>query len=137
MEGIEYSDSRPVSPEEYTALLETTTLGERRPLDDPGRVALMLRNASLTITAWRGGELVGIARTVTDLAYCCYLSDLAVRGDLQRQGIGRELIRQVQRRLHPKAKIILLAAPQARGYYPRLGFTQHGSAWTLGASEAL
>jgi len=39
----------------------------------------MLRNANLVITAWDGDVLVSISRSVTDFAYCTYLSDLAVR----------------------------------------------------------
>lgn len=35
----------------------------------------------IVITAWDGGKIVGIARALTDYAYCCYLSDLAVDTD--------------------------------------------------------
>lgn len=111
-------------------LYESSTLGQRRPVNDRDRMAAMLRNANLVVTAWEGELLVGIARSVTDFAYCTYLSDLAVRQSHQRQGIGRELIRRT-RELGGEATVILLSAPAATGYYPRLGLTQHLSAWTL------
>lgn len=111
-------------------LYEASTLGQRRPIQDRERMATMLRNANLVVTAWEGDLLVGIARSVTDFAYCTYLSDLAVRLSHQRQGIGRELIRRT-REMGGEATVILLSAPAASGYYPRLGLTQHPSAWTL------
>lgn len=63
--------------------------------------------------------------------------DLAVRESHQRQGIGIELIRQTREALGPRSMIVLLAAPAAVDYYPKIGFTQHGSAWLLRAGEPL
>jgi predicted N-acetyltransferase YhbS len=74
--------------------------------------------------------LVGIARSLSDFSYATYLSDLAVRVSHQKQGIGRELIRRTQA-AGGAATVILLSAPKAVNYYPRIGFTQHPSAWTL------
>jgi ribosomal protein S18 acetylase RimI-like enzyme len=89
----------------------------------------MLEHANLICTAWDGDLLVGVARSVTDFTFCCYLSDLAVDAAYQRQGIGLELIRLTQSRIHPDAKLVLLAAPKAVHYYPKIGMTQHHSAW--------
>ena len=72
---------------------------------------------------------MGVARSVTDFAYCCYLSDLAVDEQYQKQGIGQQLIKYTKQALYPQAKIVLLAAPQAVEYYPHIGFMQHMSAW--------
>ncbi len=113
-----------------------STLGERRPVDDRERMAGMLRHANLVITAWEGDRIVGIARSVSDFHYATYLSDLAVRLSHQKQGIGLELMRKT-RDAAPQATLILLAAPAAVGYYPRVGFTQHQSAWILRPGEAL
>jgi len=54
----------------------------------------------------------------------------------QRRGIGVELIRRTQLAA-PPAAIILLAAPAAVEYYPRIGFTRHESAWVLRPTERL
>lgn len=115
-------------------LYRASTLGERRPVEDRERMAAMLRNANLVVTAWEGDLLVGLARSVSDFAYCTYLSDLAVRLSHQRCGIGRELIRQTQR-AGGRAQIILLAAPKAVDYYPRIGFKYHPQAWLLGPDD--
>ena len=93
----------------------------------------MLEHAKLLCTAWDAEMLVGVARSVTDFEYCCYLSDLAVDEAYQKTGIGKELIRLTQSKLGPNAKLILLAAPKAQAYYPRIGFEQHHSAWVMSA----
>lgn len=97
----------------------------------------MLRHGNLLCTAWADSKLVGVARSLTDFSFCCYLSDLAVDADFQRQGIGRELVRLTQSRLGPACKIILLAAPKAVDYYPRIGFSAHASAWTISSRAPL
>lgn len=117
-------------------LYRASTLGERRPVDDRERMKLMVQNANLVITAWDGDLLVGIARSTSDFGYATYLSDLAVRVSYQRQGIGRELIRRTQER-GGKATIVLLSAPKAVKYYPRIGLKSHPSAWMLRADDKL
>lgn len=127
---LTYRTNHPVSRAQFIALLQKTSLGARRPLAEAERIDAMLQNADLLISAWDDDLLVGIARAVTDYAYCCYLSDLAVDEAWQRRGIGQELLATLKQALHPQCKIILLAAPQAVDYYPHIGFTQHPSAWT-------
>ena len=84
---IDYSTSRALRTDEFIDVLRRSTLAERRPVDDPECIAAMLANADLTVTAWEGERLVGVARSVTDFSYCCYLSDLAV--DAHFQGRNR------------------------------------------------
>ena len=131
--SIVYEHSRKISDEEFIDVLKRSTLAERRPVNDPACIRAMLKHAYLLCTAWDGGLLVGVARSVTDFEYCCYISDLAVDEKYQRKGIGKELIRVTQSQLGAKAKIILLAAPKAEGYYGKVGFSQHRSAWVLSA----
>lgn len=135
--SIVYARDRKITREQFVDVLVRSTLGERRPIDDDACVDAMLANANLTITAWEGDRLMGVARSVTDFSYCCYLSDLAVDADLQRSGVGRELIRLTQAALGPKAKLILLSAPKAVDYYPRIGFVRHENAFMINASEPL
>jgi GNAT superfamily N-acetyltransferase len=135
--AIHYDHERTISDAEFVDLLQRSTLAERRPVDDPACIHAMLRHADLLCTAWDGPKLVGVARSVTDFAYCCYLSDLAVDQAYQKQGIGRRLIELTQSRLGDKAKLILLSAPKAESYYPRIGFTPHRSAWIIPARADL
>src|SRR5436190_8472042 len=118
-------------------LYRASTLGERRPVDDRVRMAAMLKNANLVITAWDGSLLVGISRALSDFCYVTYLSDLAVRVSHQRMGIGKELFRRTQSAGGPNATLLLLAAPAAENYYPHVGFTHCPQAWLLLAGEAV
>ena len=86
---IEYRVNTPVTPQEFTRLLNDSFLGERRPVDDPECMAGMIENANLVVSAWDKDRLVGISRCVTDFHYACYLSDLAVHREYQKAGIGR------------------------------------------------
>jgi hypothetical protein len=77
--NIKYKVNTPVTTEQFTELLRTSTLGERRPVEDHACMEGMVKNANLMVTAWDSEKLVGIARSVTDFSYACYLSDLAVK----------------------------------------------------------
>lgn len=129
--NIDYKDNASYTTEEMIDLYRRSTLGERRPLDKPDIFDKMRENANLVITAWDGKKLVGIARSFTDFAYVTYLADLAVDAACQRKGIGKRLIEETRARLEPTCKIVLLAAPKANEYYPRLGFGHNPRAWVL------
>ena len=131
---ISYRSGNDLDLDAVIELYRASTLGERRPVDDRERMALMLRNANLVVTGWDSELLVGIARSVSDFSYATYLSDLAVRLSHQRRGIGRELIRRT-REFGGQSTVILLSAPKAVDYYPRVGFSHHPQAWLL-APEA-
>lgn len=133
--NITFSTSDTVSTEQFKALLRASTLAERRPVDDDECLAGMLANSNLVVTAWHDGLLVGIARSVTDFHYACYLSDLAVHRDYQKAGVGKHLQRETRRQLGPHCKLILLAAPLANSYYEHLGFTNNPRCWVLEAAE--
>lgn len=128
---IEYRDNATITVETAIDLYRRSTLGERRPVDRPDIFAGMLKNANLLITAWHGERLVGIARTLTDFTYVAYLADLAVDAAYQRQGIGKRLIEETRSRLGKECMIVLLAAPKANDYYPKLGFEHNPRAWIL------
>ena len=134
---ITYATDRPLTTEQFIDLLRRSTLGERRPIDDAAAIAGMLRHADLLVTAWDGDTVVGVARSVTDFTYCCYLSDLAVDEAYQRQGIGVELMAHTQAQLGPKCNIILLAAPAAADYYGHVGLTHHPRCWILERNATL
>ena len=137
MLNIEYKLNPEITEGEFKDILNRSTLGERRPVDDKECIKGMLKNADIIITAIENGKIVGVTRSVTDFHYCCYLSDLAVDEKYQKHGIGKKLIDMTQKQLNEKCKIILLSAPSATEYYPKVGFTQHTSAWTLARSQEL
>lgn len=120
---ITYQIENNLLPQEFIDVLNKSTLGERRPVNEPKRILKMLEYGNLIVTARENNVLIGVARSLTDFMYCTYLSDLAVDKGYQKQGIGKELIRLTKLET-PKAKLILLAAPKAQGYYPKIGMKQ-------------
>jgi predicted N-acetyltransferase YhbS len=131
---ITYRTGNDIDLDEMIELYIDSTLGERRPVAERERMSRMLDEANLVITAWDEDVMVGISRSVTDWVYCTYLSDLAVRAEYQGQGIGKELVRRT-RDATPEATVVLLAAPKAVDYYPKIGMTRHESAWILRPGE--
>lgn len=99
-----------------------------RPVDDPRRVWQMFENASLVLTAWHEGRLVGIARVLTDGVLYSYLCDLAVEPDVQGLGIGRRLIEAVLERCKG-TELVLRDSDISAGFYARLGFERVRNAW--------
>lgn len=132
MSPIIYQVEEKLSIEEFKDVLVNSTLGERRPVNDLERLKGMIEHGNLIVTARLDGKLIGVARSVTDFAFCTYLSDLAVDQQYQKSGIGKELIRQTKLAA-PLAKLILLAAPAAVNYYPKIGMKRHEHCYYIDA----
>lgn len=133
---ITYQIEEKLNAEEFTDVLINSTLGERRPVNNPRRISQMLEHANLIVTARDQGKLIGVARSLTDFVYCTYLSDLAVDETYQKMGIGKELIRLTKEKT-PEAKLILLSAPKAVHYYPKIGMTQWEQCYILDDTDSL
>lgn len=126
---ITYKINSKVEPHQLADLFRSS--GIRRPVDDLNRIKRMIDNADLLITAWEGDKLVGVARALTDYSYCCYLSDLAIDKDYQHNGIGHELITEVQNRIGDECMLLLLSSPEAMDYYPKIGMEKAGNAFII------
>lgn len=137
MGPIDYRYGNDLDLDRVIELFRDSTLGERRPVDDRDTMAAMLRHGNLVVTAWDGERLVGLSRTLTDFSYVGYLSDLAVAVSYQGRGIGTELMALTRAQMGPRSMLVLLAAPKAVDYYPKVGFKRHDSAWVLKAGEPL
>ncbi len=120
-----------LSADEFRQILIASTLAERRPADNLERLDKMLRQADLIVTARDDGILVGVSRAITDFAYCCYLSDLAVAASHQHQGIGKRLIAETHLAAGDGTMLILIAAPAAQAYYPKIGMQHQESCWSI------
>ncbi|HWO97135.1 MAG TPA: GNAT family N-acetyltransferase [Bacillus sp. (in: firmicutes)] len=117
--GIVYKINQKITPQQLAEVFQSS--GIRRPIDDLSRLEQMLERADLLVTAWDGDKVVGVARALTDFVYCCYLSDLAVDENYQKQGIGKELTACIQREIGDMVTLILISAEGAMSYYPHIG----------------
>jgi ribosomal protein S18 acetylase RimI-like enzyme len=128
---IDYALEPHLTAEEFRDVLVASTLAERRPAGDLARLARMLREADIIVTARHEGRLVGVSRALSDFSYSCYLSDLAVDVAYQRRGIGKRLIEETRANAGPEATLVLLSAPAAASYYPKIGMKRHESCWIV------
>jgi predicted N-acetyltransferase YhbS len=136
--NVRYTLEPELDVDEFIDLLRRSTLAERRPVGVRATIAGMLAHADIILTARDdSNRLIGVSRAITDYHYCTYLSDLAVDQAYQRQGIGRELVRRTHEAAGTHARLILLAAPAVREYYPHIGMRRHDSCWTIEAGSTL
>lgn len=83
-----------------------------------------LCNSSFVVTAWVGGNLVGLARGLSDDVSVFYLQDVLVVPEHQRQGIGTRLVEACLERYRHVRMCVLLADEDERlsRFYESLGF---------------
>lgn len=117
--NITYHSDRTPSIDEIIEVYRSS--GLNRPIEDTARIAKMYEHSNFIVTAWFGDQLIGVARSLTDFCYCCYLSDLAVRKEYQHQGIGKKLIQVTKEKIGEQTMLLLLSAPTAMEYYPKVG----------------
>ena len=130
--SLSYGNEPDLSVDAFIDVLSRSTLAERRPVADRARIARMLAHADIILCARDAdGLLIGVSRALTDYAYCCYLSDLAVDSAWQGGGIGRELIRRTHEIAGPQSMLLLVSAPGAMTYYPHVGMTKSDNAFII------
>ena len=127
-----YANEPALDVAEFRKVLVESGLGETRPVDDPARLRAMLSGANLVLTARldiEGKPLVGVARAVTDFAWVCYVSELAVARSAQGLGIGKGLMDEARRQLGPSVAMSLISMPDAVGFYERIGMKRMADAF--------
>lgn len=127
--NIEYSFDKRPSAEQVIELYNKS--GLNRPTNDRQRMSTMIESSNLIVTAWDNDLLVGISRSITDWVWCCYLSDLAVHPEYKKGGIGKELVRLTKEKLGDQSMVLLLSAPTAMEYYPKIGMIKEDRAFTI------
>jgi GNAT superfamily N-acetyltransferase len=124
-----------VTPDTEAIIAVYASAGLNRPIDDKKRITKMYANSSLVVSAWDGDRLVGVARSITDFCYCCYLSDLAVDLDYQKSGIGKKLVSLTKEILGDQCMLLLLSAPKAMEYYPKIGLEKVDTAFLINRKQ--
>ena len=119
---MEISYISDIIPETEVIIDVYDSSGINQPTFDKERIAKMYANSNLVITAWDNELLVGISRSLSDFCFCCYLSDLAVRKEYQKLGIGKKMISLTKEKIGEQCMLLLLSAPTAMEYYPKIGF---------------
>ena len=131
-----YARESDLDVDEFCRVLLESGLGATRPTGDRARIQQMLTGADLTVTARLDRPdrlLVGVARSITDFSWCCYLSELAVAA--QGMGVGKGLIDETRRLLGPRVSLILASMPESVGFYERIGMPRQADAFWFKRSE--
>ncbi|GAV06217.1 hypothetical protein RvY_16239 [Ramazzottius varieornatus] len=128
-----FKKNHPVTADELIDLYDSS--GLNRPTKDRTRMQEMLDNSNLLVSAWDDGRLVGVARSLTDWAFCCYVSDLAVRKEYQKGGLGKRLIMLSKEVVGPRPDFFLMAAPTAMEYYPKIGMQKMENGFIIHRTE--
>lgn len=130
---ITYSFDRIPNADQLIELYDNS--GLPRPTKNRERIAKMIANANLIVTAWDNDLLVGVARSLTDWSWSTYLADLAIRHEYKKHGIGKELIRLTKDKVGDESMVLLLSVPTAMEYYPKVGFTKQESSFIINRTK--
>jgi len=92
-----FSDKKLLRPEEAADLY--VELGWGTSADySPARMKRSLANRDIVVFARNGaGELIGIARALTDYAIDTKILDMIIAPEYQKQGIGRVMMKEIER----------------------------------------
>jgi aralkylamine N-acetyltransferase len=102
---------------------DLASLFERAPLDvrSPALLRDQFVSSQVRCFAHRGPTLVGAGRALTDRISWTLILDVVVAPDLQRRGIGREVVGFLAQRAGAR-NVMLHAAPGVEDFYCRQGF---------------
>ena len=119
---LEFSDDEVVPIKELVELYDS--VGWMLYVADPDALARAVDRSTYVVTARDDGELVGLARVMSDDVSIMYLQDILVRPSHHRQGIGTVLAtRCLERFEHVRQKVLLTDdEPGQAAFYSSLGY---------------
>ena len=90
---------------------------------DPEKLKRALANSHLVLVAYSEQKLVGLIRSISDGEVICYIQDILVTPDRQRQGVGRSLVEDLMSRIKVRQTVLMTDnEPRQRNFYESLGF---------------
>lgn len=95
-------------------------------------VKFPFENESLHLVAAEEGAILGCVLFHPETATSGRLFQMAVRTDLQRSGLGRQLVEHLERELRARGytHVHLHARDTVTAFYERLGYSIHGEPFT-------
>ena len=104
--NFEYSFTKSLSAEKVEELysdVDWTSYTQDMP-----KLMRGIDNSLDVISAWDEEKLVGLIRTIGDKETIIYIQDILVLKDYKRQGIGRQLMKQILEKYQDVRQIVLL-----------------------------
>ena len=94
--------------------------------EKPEKLIPALNNSDALVTARISGKLVGIGNAISDGSLVVYYPHMLVHPDYKGKGIGRAMMKLLQRKYGSFHQQILTADVDAVGFYKSLGFDRAG-----------
>lgn len=127
MENITIQSER-LTPEGYIEFLRHTDLGSQYPKERfESRIATLVEKTAISLTARTDeGLLVGVLFAITDFSYWMFLTDLGIRREYVKQGIGKAMVERAIKDAGGLENIIVYtcANDKAVQFYKKLGMEQ-------------
>ncbi len=132
MQILEFADDEIVPIKELVELYEA--VGWILYSADPDALARAIDRSTYVVTARDDGDLVGLARVMSDDVSIAYLQDVLVKPSHHRQGIGSVLVtRCLERFDHVRQKVLLTDdEPGQAAFYESLGYRNVNDLETVG-----
>ncbi|MCQ4087049.1 GNAT family N-acetyltransferase [Saccharibacillus sp. JS10] len=115
---VKLHTEKPIPPLQLMRLYENVDWWPNRTKDG---IRKMLNN-SIVVGAWEDKQLVGFCRAVSDGVYRAYIEDVAVLTTHRSQGIGKQLMDQMIKKLQGIEVVSLFCSPKLADYYRSSGF---------------
>jgi ribosomal protein S18 acetylase RimI-like enzyme len=109
---MKYAEMDQLTAGEVVALYDS--VGWTAYTSDPRQLLDAIERSTYWVTARDDGELVGIARGLSDDFSIFYLQDIIVHPDVQQRGIGRNLIERCLTRFEHVRQRVLLTDDEER-----------------------
>lgn len=106
--------------------------------EKPDQLMPALRNSDALVTARISGKLIGLGNAISDGSLVVYYPHLLVHPDYKEKGVGRAMIKALQKRYRSFHQQILTADRDAIGFYKAMGFERAGRTepmWIYAGSE--
>jgi GNAT superfamily N-acetyltransferase len=131
LEGKETLDS--IDWQALAELIAASGLGQR----DVQLLEQAFRCSTFCWFGYENGQLVAVARAISDLTWCSYLADVAVAPHHQGLGYGRQLMQAICNQLLPHGKIFIYSVIDKTGFYQRYGFELLTTGMVCASEESL
>lgn len=104
---------------------------------DVSLVEHAFRHSSFCWFGYENGELIAVARAISDLTWCSYLADVAIVPRCQGKGYGQQLMLAIREELLPFGKIFIYSVADKVSFYRRFGFELLTTGMVCASEESL
>lgn len=118
---ITFSERRNIDINQIIAIYKANNWSSA---NKPKKLHQALLNSHYLVSAWDNDKLVGIGNAISDGFLVVYYSHLLVHPDYQRLGIGKKLVKMLQKRYAGFHMQILVADSKAIAFYEKCGFVK-------------